>query len=89
MNLRQASTEQITKITKSLPKLTELILDWRIFLIEDVLKFLSACKLLTRLQLVNVSERMSQVAHQIAQRHIDSSWKVVKTESDFIFKRKI
>lgn len=89
MNLRQASTDQIMKIAKNLPKLTELILDWRIFLIDDVLKFLSICKLLTRMQLVNVSERMSQVAHQIAQRHIDSSWKVVKTDGDFIFKRKV
>lgn len=90
MNSRQASSDQITKIIKSLSKLSELAIDWRIFVgIDDALKFLSACKSLTRMQLVNVSERMAHVSHQIAQRHIDSSWKIIKTDSEIIFKRKI
>lgn len=92
MNSRQASSEQITKIIKTLTRLNELAIDWRIFVgMDDVLKFLGSCKSLMRMHLVNVSERMAHVSHQIMQRHnsLDSSWKIIKTDSEIIFKRKI
>lgn len=89
LNLKQASSDQIVKIAKHLPKLTELILDWRIFNIDDAIKFLWICKPLMKLQLLNVSERMGHVSHQITQKHIDNNWKILRTDTDFIFKRKV
>lgn len=89
MNLRPAASEQAQKMLKNLPKLSELIVDWRIFSTDDIMKLITGCKSLTKLQLLNISDRISQFAHQIAQRNIDYNWKVLRTESDFIFKRKI
>lgn len=89
LNLKQASSDQISKISKNLPKLSELILDWRIFPIDDAIKFLWICKSLLKFQLMNVTERMAQIAHQISQKHIENNWKVCRTDTDFIFKKKI
>lgn len=86
LNFRQASTEHVVKMAKNLPKLTELVLDSRLFAFEDALKFLSLCKSLVKLQLMNVYDRWTQLT-QMAQKHVDCSWKLVRTESDVVFKR--
>lgn len=83
------SSDQISKIVKNLPKLSELIIDWRIFSLEDIAKLLWTCKSLVRLQLLNVCERMTQVGHQVIQKNLDATWKVIRTDSDLIFKRKM
>lgn len=86
--VRPAAVEQVKKMIKSLQKISEIIVDWRIFSADDLMNLLLGCKSLTKLQLLNVGDRMAQFTHQINQRNLEHSWKVMRTESAIAFKRK-
>lgn len=96
INLHTASSDQVSKLAKNLPTLTELSLDWHIFG-EACLKFLSACKSLYRLQLINIYGRMSYFTQQTipktienlcSSKAIENNWEILRTANDLIFERK-